>query len=151
MDEKLEVIVIPSRMSTARRSSTETSAGDSTPTMPVATTSASSSSRRQDPSARSSSHEHDVGPPGFVQHLYLIVSDIEAARAELVGRGVEVSEVFHEGGPAPVPSRRHEGSGQRPCARGGQLRLVVSFSDPDGNGWLFQEVTTGFPGVSTRP
>ena len=68
---------------------------------------------------------------------YLIVSDIEAARAQLAAAGVEVSEVFHRGpdGPVggPAPGHRSYGS-------------VVSFSDPDGNQWLFQEVTTRLPG-----
>ena len=76
--------------------------------------------------------------PGSAQGLYLVVSDIEAARAELVDRGVDVSEVFHRTGRAgrlsgPDPERRSYGS-------------LVSFSDPDGNGWLIQEVTTRLPG-----
>ena len=85
--------------------------------------------------------------PGSAQGLYLIVSDIEAARDELVARGVEVSEVFHEGTPGarfhpagtngrvsgPAPDQRSYGS-------------FASFSDPDGNGWLLQEVTTRLPG-----
>jgi predicted enzyme related to lactoylglutathione lyase len=79
---------------------------------------------------------------GSVQNVFLIVSDIEAARAELVARGVEVSEVFHyAAGPAPfggrvkglAPSRASYGS-------------YATFRDPDGNGWLLQEVTTRFPG-----
>jgi catechol 2,3-dioxygenase-like lactoylglutathione lyase family enzyme len=77
--------------------------------------------------------------PGSAQGLYLVVSDIEAARAELVGRGVEVSEVFHRAGPGkppisgPDPERRSYGS-------------YATFSDPDGNGWLLQEVTVRLPG-----
>jgi catechol 2,3-dioxygenase-like lactoylglutathione lyase family enzyme len=71
--------------------------------------------------------------------LYLIVSDIEAARAELVDRGVEVSEVFHRGAgrdsrlSGPDPERRSYAS-------------YASFSDPDGNSWLIQEVTQRLPG-----
>jgi catechol 2,3-dioxygenase-like lactoylglutathione lyase family enzyme len=68
--------------------------------------------------------------PGVIQGVHLIVSDIEAARAELLGRGVEASEIFHfnEGGqqPGPDPERQKYGS-------------FLSFSDPDGNGWLVQE------------
>ena len=68
---------------------------------------------------------------GSVQGLHLIVADIDAARAELVGRGVDVSEPFHfgEGGQVPGhdPQRADYGS-------------FLSFSDPDGNGWLVQEV-----------
>jgi catechol 2,3-dioxygenase-like lactoylglutathione lyase family enzyme len=75
--------------------------------------------------------------PGSAQNVYLVVSDIEAARAELVDRGVEVSEVFHRGPggrvSGPDPERRSYGS-------------FASFSDPDGNGWLLQEVTVRLPG-----
>jgi catechol 2,3-dioxygenase-like lactoylglutathione lyase family enzyme len=81
--------------------------------------------------------------PGSAQSLWLIVSDIQAARDELVRRGVEVSEVFHFAGwnrvdpgarvSGPAPERRSYGS-------------FVSFSDPDGNGWLLQEITTRLPG-----
>lgn len=69
--------------------------------------------------------------PGSVQGLHLVVSDIDTARAELVGRGVDASEIFHfeEGAQTPghEPERRDYGS-------------FLSFSDPDGNGWLVQEV-----------
>ena len=85
--------------------------------------------------------------PGSAQSLYLIVSDIQAARDELVGLGVEASEVFHEGGPG---ARFHRpGSGDRvsgPAPEHGSYGSFVSFSDPDGNGWLYQEVTTRLPG-----
>ncbi len=80
--------------------------------------------------------------PGSAQSL-LIVSDIEAARAELAGRGVEVSEVFHYAGWNRVdPDARL--SGPAPDKR--SYASFVSFSDPDGNGWLLQEVTTRLPG-----
>ncbi|MBD2215104.1 VOC family protein [Nostoc linckia FACHB-104] len=86
-----------------------------------------------------------LAAPGSVQGLYLIVYDIEAARAELVDRGIEVSEVFHDVGgvfhhagtegrvPGPDPQRRDYAS-------------FASFSDPDGNGWLLQEVKKRAPG-----
>jgi catechol 2,3-dioxygenase-like lactoylglutathione lyase family enzyme len=74
--------------------------------------------------------------PGSVQGLHLVVVDIEAARAELVERGVEVSEAFHfeAGGrmPGPDPERRDYGS-------------FASFSDPDGNSWVVQEVKHSRP------
>jgi len=80
---------------------------------------------------------------GTAQNLFLVVSDIEAAREELVRRGVRVSEVFHYSGldrvhsdarlSGPAPGRRSYGS-------------FVSFSDPDGNGWVVQEVTARLPG-----
>jgi catechol 2,3-dioxygenase-like lactoylglutathione lyase family enzyme len=77
--------------------------------------------------------------PGSASGLYLVVSDIEAARAELVGRGVGVSDVFHRAGPGqpalpgPHPERSSYSS-------------FASFSDPDGNTWLLQEVTVRLPG-----
>jgi catechol 2,3-dioxygenase-like lactoylglutathione lyase family enzyme len=84
--------------------------------------------------------------PGSAQGLYLIVSDIEAARDELLRRGVEVSEVFHDasgvsaGTEEPYLFGRLRVSGPDPEHR--SYRSFASFSDPDGNGWLFQEVTT---------
>jgi len=80
--------------------------------------------------------------PGSVQDLYLIVSDIEAARAELVAHGVEVSEAFHEG--APGARFHHDDTNGRvsgPAPENASYGSFASFSDPDGNGWLFQEVT----------
>jgi catechol 2,3-dioxygenase-like lactoylglutathione lyase family enzyme len=83
--------------------------------------------------------------PGSADGPQLVVSDIEAARAELVGRGVEVSAVFHDAGgvfhhagnaartPGPAPDHKSYGS-------------FASFNDPDGNSWFIQEVTTRLPG-----
>jgi len=74
--------------------------------------------------------------PGSVQRLELVVSDIVAAREDLISRGVEVSELFHlEGGrvPGPDPERR-------------SYMSYASFSDPDGNSWVLQEVTERLPG-----
>jgi len=87
--------------------------------------------------------------PGSAQGLYLIVSDIEAARAELLGRGVEVSEVFHGGSVSagtdePFLFGRVRVSGSDPGH--GSYRSFASFRDPDGNGWLLQEVTTRLSG-----
>ena len=80
--------------------------------------------------------------PGSVQNLFLIVSDIEAARGELVARGVEVSEVFHyAAGPAPFGGRV-----KGPAPNRASYGSYATFRDPDGNGWLLQEVTTRFPG-----
>jgi catechol 2,3-dioxygenase-like lactoylglutathione lyase family enzyme len=78
----------------------------------------------------------DEMAPGSQQRLELVVSDIEAARADLIGRGVEVGEVFHiDGGRAGGldPGRASYGS-------------YATFRDPDGNSWLLQEVTTRLPG-----
>jgi catechol 2,3-dioxygenase-like lactoylglutathione lyase family enzyme len=83
--------------------------------------------------------------PGSADGLYLVVDDVEAARAELSEHGVQVSEVFHDAGgvfhhagttarlPGPDPDRNSYAS-------------FASFSDPDGNGWMLQEVTTRLPG-----
>lgn len=69
--------------------------------------------------------------PGTYQGLHLVVDDIEAARAELVGRGVDVSEPFHFGAAGQTPGLHPD----RP-----DYGTYLSFSDPDGNGWLVQEV-----------
>ncbi|KRR19915.1 VOC family protein [Bradyrhizobium retamae] len=88
--------------------------------------------------------------PGSAQGLYLIVSDIEAARNELLGRGVAVSEAFHAGGNVHVGSDEPYLFGRvrlsGPDPERGSYRSYASFSDPDGNGWLLQEVTTRLPG-----
>jgi len=75
--------------------------------------------------------------PGSVQRTYLIVSDIEAARDALMAGGIEVSEIFHFGpnGPVTGPDSEH-----------GSYRSLATFSDPDGNSWLLQEITTRLPG-----
>src|SRR6476620_5771398 len=91
--------------------------------------------------------------PGSAQGLYLIVSDIAAARNEMVGRGVEISEVFHDGGGVyagpdePYLFGLLRVSGPDPDHR--SYRSFASLRDPDGNGWLFQEITTRLPGRVT--
>jgi len=87
--------------------------------------------------------------PGSAQGLYMIVSDLAAAREELLGRGVEVSEVFHSDGvyagkDEPYLFGRVRVSGPDPEHR--SYRSFASFKDPDGNGWVFQELTTRLPG-----
>jgi catechol 2,3-dioxygenase-like lactoylglutathione lyase family enzyme len=80
--------------------------------------------------------------PGSARGLFLVVSDIEAACDDLVRRGVEVSEVFHyAAGPAPFGGQV---SGIAPDHL--SYGSYATFSDPDGNGWVLQEVTTRFPG-----
>jgi len=76
--------------------------------------------------------------PGSIQGLYLVVQDIDAARAELIGHGVDVSEVFH------YSDKRERVRGRDPEGR--SYRSWASFSDPDGNGWLLQEMKTRLPG-----
>jgi catechol 2,3-dioxygenase-like lactoylglutathione lyase family enzyme len=87
--------------------------------------------------------------PGSAQGLYLAVSDIEAARKDLLGRGVEVSEVFHgtnvhTGNDEPYLFGRLRVSGPDPAHT--SYSSFASFHDPDGNGWLLQELTTRLPG-----
>ena len=84
--------------------------------------------------------------PGSAQGLYLIVSNVEAARKELVGRGVEVSEVFHTSKPGAQfrPEMNGRVSGPDPGHR--SYFSFATFSDPDGNTWLLQEITTRLPG-----
>lgn len=87
--------------------------------------------------------------PGSAQGLYLIVADIEAAREELRSRGVDISEVFHggdvySGSDEPYLFGRVRVGGPDPERR--SYRSYASFRDPDGNGWLLQEVTARLPG-----
>ena len=78
-------------------------------------------------------------PPGSVQGLNLVVYDIEAAREDLVGRGVDVGEVFHDlSGVFYHLSPVHEVPGRDPARR--DYVSFARFSDPDGNGWVLQEV-----------
>jgi catechol 2,3-dioxygenase-like lactoylglutathione lyase family enzyme len=94
------------------------------------------------PGSQCSIHFGKSAEPGSTQGLFLIVSDIQAARAELVSRGVEVSEVFHyAAGPGPFGGQVTGIAPDRPS-----YGSYATFSDPDGNGWLLQEVTTRFPG-----
>src|SRR6478672_4300284 len=75
--------------------------------------------------------------PGSAQRTYLIVSDIEVVRDAIMAAGIEVSEIFHFGpsGPVSGPDPEH-----------GTYRSLATFSDPDGNSWLLQEITTRLPG-----
>lgn len=82
--------------------------------------------------------------PGSVQGLLLVVDDIAAARADLLGRGVRVSDVFHFDGGFQVTDTNGRASGPDP--QGKSYSTWASFSDPDGNGWLLQEVKTRLPG-----
>jgi catechol 2,3-dioxygenase-like lactoylglutathione lyase family enzyme len=86
-------------------------------------------------------------PPGSAHGLYLIVSDIEAGRDELLSRGVTVSAVFHAG--APGAQLDPEGTADRvigPDPDRKSYSSFVTFEDPDGNSWLLQEVTDRLPG-----
>ena len=91
-----------------------------------------------------------AAPPGSAQGLYLIVSDIQAAHADLLAKGAAISEVFHDsaeehaGPDEPYLFGRLRVSG--PAAEPTSYHSFASFQDPDGNGWLLQEVTTRLPG-----
>jgi hypothetical protein len=140
-DLKLEAVTIPVSTWTARRSSTRRLGGGSTPTSLTATERV----LQFTPPGSPASVIFGTGTttaPGSVQNSLLVVSNIEAARAQLIEHGAEVSEIFHyAAGPAPfggqvpglAPNRATYGS-------------YAIFKDPDGNGWLLQEVTTRFPG-----
>jgi catechol 2,3-dioxygenase-like lactoylglutathione lyase family enzyme len=85
--------------------------------------------------------------PGSARGLYLIVSDIEAARSEIAACGVKVSEVFHSGSPgAQFQPDSVSGRVSGPAPDHASYASFATFSDPDGNGWLLQEVTTRLPG-----
>ena len=90
------------------------------------------------PGSPCSIHLNTTAVPGSAQGMFLVVSDIDAARTELIARGVDVSGVFHFDGehspvPGPDPERPSYGS-------------YASFADPDGNRWILQQVTTRLPG-----
>jgi len=82
--------------------------------------------------------------PGSVQGTFLVVDDLEAARTQLIEHGVEVSEVFHFQG--DLLNARSNGHTPGRDPQGRSYFSFASFNDPDGNGWLLQEVTTRFPG-----
>ncbi len=87
--------------------------------------------------------------PGSAQGLFLIVDDIEAARAELIGKGAKVSDVFHFDGVIDVVGTKGRVAGRDPG--GDSYRTWASFSDPDGNGWLLQEIKARLPGRGFNP
>ena len=148
VDEKLEVVVIPVAdadrakefyLSLGWRLDADRAAGDSFRIVQLT------------PPGSDCSIQFGTGltsaAPGSAQGLYLVVSDIGAARAELVTHGVEASEVFHEG--APGARFTMDGTNGRlsgPAPDDASYGSFVSFRDPDGNSWLFQEITTRLPG-----
>jgi hypothetical protein len=86
-----------------------------------------------------------AAPAGAAGGLMLVVTDIEAAQADLVARGVDASEVFHDAGGV----FHHVGTTKRvsgPDPKRASYSSFVSFEDPDGNGWMLQEITTRLPG-----
>ena len=83
--------------------------------------------------------------PGSADGLQLVVTDIDAARAELASRGAQVSEVFHDAG-GVFHHAGSEGRAAGPAPEHQSYGSFISFSDPDGNGWFVQEITTRLPG-----
>jgi catechol 2,3-dioxygenase-like lactoylglutathione lyase family enzyme len=83
--------------------------------------------------------------PGSIDGLQLTVYDIEAARDELVGRGVDMSEVFHDAG-GVFHHAGTEGLVSGPAPEHADCGSFASFSDPDGNGWMLQEIKVRLPG-----
>jgi len=88
-----------------------------------------------------------AAPPGSLRGAYLVVEDIEAARAELAERGAPVSAVFHEArlGARFLPEQA-AGRAAGPAGERKTYGSFLSFDDPDGNGWIVQEITTRLPG-----
>jgi catechol 2,3-dioxygenase-like lactoylglutathione lyase family enzyme len=83
--------------------------------------------------------------PGSSQGLHLVVTDIESARAELAGSGIEISEVFHDAG-GVFHHAGTEGRVAGPDPKHTSYSSFASFEDPDGNGWILQEITDRLPG-----
>lgn len=89
--------------------------------------------------------------PGTAQGLYLVVSDIAAARDQIAAHGVAVSEVFHPGAPGAQFRPGAPGRANGPAGDRASYGSFATFDDPDGNTWLLQEVTSRLPGRVTTP
>jgi catechol 2,3-dioxygenase-like lactoylglutathione lyase family enzyme len=90
--------------------------------------------------------EITTAEPGSAQGIYLVVSDVQAARDELAARGVDVSDVFHPGAPGAQFLAVSAGRVDGPADERASYGSFATFRDPDGNGFLLQEVTTRLPG-----
>ncbi len=89
--------------------------------------------------------------PGSAEGLYLVVSDIEAAREGLLAQGVDVSEVFHPDGPGAQFRADEAGRAPGPAPEHASYSTFATFRDPDGNRWLIQQITTRLPGRVDAP
>src|SRR5436305_1496363 len=117
------------------------------PTSHSTTVSESSSSHRQGSGCSVQfGTKMTMATPGSAQGLYLIVSDVEAARKELIAWGVVVSEVFHTSKPGAQFRPESDGRVSGPDPGHRSYFTFATFSDPDGNTWLLQEITSRLPG-----
>jgi catechol 2,3-dioxygenase-like lactoylglutathione lyase family enzyme len=89
-----------------------------------------------------------AAPPGSAQGLHLVVSDIDAARAEVAERGIAISPVFHceAGFACRYGDETTQGRAPGPAPEHATYGSFASFADPDGNRWILQEITTRLPG-----
>ncbi|HEU4465895.1 MAG TPA: VOC family protein [Agromyces sp.] len=85
-----------------------------------------------------------TAPVGSAQGLLLVVRDIEETRAEIAARGIDISEVFHDTDGFVRPGTAHRVPGPHP--ERADYSSFASFTDPDGNGWVLQQVTKRLPG-----
>ena len=147
MDMKLEVLVLPVS-DVDRAKAFYTSLGFREDADFVTGTRISGSCRSRRP-ARNVAIIFGTGlttaEPGSVQGLHLVVYDIDAARAELIDRGADVSPVFHDAG-GVFHHAGTEGRVAGPAPEHADYGSFASFSDPDGNGWLVQEIKVRAPG-----
>jgi catechol 2,3-dioxygenase-like lactoylglutathione lyase family enzyme len=146
IDMKLEVVNVPvSDVDRAKRFY-ESLGWRWTATSPSARTSEPCNTRLSTRSARSpSARGSQTAAPGSLQDLMLIVDDIDAARDDLISRGVDVSEIYHYE-TRPFHSAGTDARVPGPDPQGRSYFTWASFSDPDGNGWLMQQIKTRLPG-----
>ena len=148
VDMKFEAVVIPVANVDRAKDFYSISAGVSTPTFDSITASGSCNLHRPVPGAQSNSAPTSPRPHQDQAHgLYLVVSDIQAACGELASRAVKVSDVFH----AATPGAQFQPDGtpgrvNGPAPNHATYSSFATFSDPDGNSWLLQQVTTRLPG-----
>ena len=152
VDLKLEVVVIPVSTSIVPSAFTGTWDGGWTPISH--STTASGLSQFTPPGSGCSVQfgtRITSAAPGSAENLYLVVSDIEAARSELAGRAAEISEVFHTSSPgAQFQPEGTSGRVKGPAPEHASYSSFATFSDPDGNRWLLQEINDASSGARTQ-
>ena len=150
---KLEVVVIPVADVDRAKAFNERLGGDSTRDFPLKTGCESSITPPGSPASTQFGAKLTSAGPGSAQNLYLVVFDVEARATSSPRVGVEVSHVFHPGSAGrSVPAATLQRSIRGRAPDHADLRVFCTFSDPDGNRWPLQEVTTrGCRGASTLP